>query len=225
MHGLLAVQAGLERRDRTGDGAEIELAQLEALLGLTAAQVIAASTDTPLPMRAGNRHPTSVPHGIYPCAGVDEWIAIAVNDEEWPAFVEAVGRPDLAFDARFATPNGRRVHHFELDAAITAWSSRESSDGAEAALVGAGVRAARVAHASSLHDDEQLRARDFFQAIARPATGTYDYPGWPMRFSFGPPTPHQRPAPTLGQHTDEILEHILGLTNDEIERLRRLGVL
>ena len=220
MHGLLALQAALDHRDRTGEGQVVEMAQLEALVAMTAEQVIAASEGSELPGRHGNRHPTIAPHGIYPCSAPDEWVAVAALDDEWGALTHALGRPDLLADSSLTQPENRHLRHDELDAAISAWTSQRSAQVAEAELARAGVTAAVVATAARLGDDEQLRARAFFQAIDRPATSTYRYPGWPMRFSFGPPTPHAHAAPTLGEHTEELLEQVLHLSPDEIERLR-----
>ena len=223
MHGLLALQAALEQRDRTGAGVAIEMAQLESLLGITAAQVIAASSGVAVPGRIGNRHPELSPHGIYPCAA-GEWVAIAVHDNEWRGLADALGYPTLADDRRLATAAGRRGADDELDGIITGWTAQRSAAEAETSLLLAGVTAGRGALAATLRDDEQLRARKYFQAIHRPATATYHYPGWPMRFSFGPATPHDRPAPTLGEHTDRILREVLGLTPDELRELHEQGV-
>ena len=225
MHGLLGLQAALEHRDRTGRGQVVEMSQLEALLSMTAEQVIAVSSGGEPPGRRGNRHPKNAPHGIYPCSGPDEWIALAVQDDEWEAVAAVIGRADLLSDPTLADPAQRRLRHDELDAAITAWTSQRSAAVAEAGLVAARVTAATVGYAASLRDDEQLRTRDFFQSIDRAATGTYSYPGWPMRFSFGPSHPHARPAPTLGEHTDELLQDVLGLSPVEIERLHREKVI
>ena len=225
MHGLLGLQAALEHRDRTGEGQVVEMSQLEALVTMTAEQVITASLGSEPPGRHGNRHPTIAPHGIYPCSGHDEWIAIAALDDEWKALTELIGRSDLLSDPRLADPEHRRLHHDDLDKSISTWTSHRSVNDAEADLDRAGVTAAPVAYAAHLRDDDQLRERQFFQAIDRPTTATYRYPAWPMRFSFGPSLPHAHAAPTLGEHTDELLEHVLHLSAEEIERLRTAGVI
>ena len=219
MHGLLGLQAALEHRDRTGEGQVVEMSQFEALVSTTADQVIAASCGSHLPGRCGNRHPRFAPHGIYRCEGAEEWIALAVQDDEWEALTDVLERPDFFEDPSLALPRQRRERHDELDAVISAWTSRRPATVAEAQLTRAGVTAAAVARAPALRDDEQLRARGYFQAIDRPATGTYGYPGWPMRFSFGPSRAHAHAAPALGEHTEQLLEHVLRLSPDEISHL------
>jgi crotonobetainyl-CoA:carnitine CoA-transferase CaiB-like acyl-CoA transferase len=96
MHALVALQAALDHRDRTGEGEVIEMSQLEALVAMTAEQSIAASVGFPPPSRLGNRHSSIAPHGIYPCDGDDEWIAIAAGDDEWHALADALDRPTSA---------------------------------------------------------------------------------------------------------------------------------
>jgi crotonobetainyl-CoA:carnitine CoA-transferase CaiB-like acyl-CoA transferase len=225
MHGLLALQAALVHRDRTGEGQVIEMAQLEALTALTADQVIAASGNGELPTRHGNQHPNIAPHGVYPCLGADEWIAIAAQDDEWETLAAEVGRADLLADPELADLATRQAWRHELDASIRVWTSQRSARQAEATLRNCGVTVAAVVDPALLGDDEQLRARGYFQAIDRPATATYRYPGWPMRYSFDPDTPHAHAAPTLGEHTEDLLAHVLGMSGSEIERLSADGVI
>jgi crotonobetainyl-CoA:carnitine CoA-transferase CaiB-like acyl-CoA transferase len=225
MHGLLAVQAALVHRDRTGEGQVIEMAQLEALTALTADQVIAASGEGELPTRHGNQHPNIAPHGIYPCLGADEWIAIAAQDDEWETLAAELGREDLLTDPELGDLAARQARRHELDASIRAWTSQRPARQAEATLRSCGVTVAAVVDPALLGDDEQLRARGYFQAIDRPATATYRYPGWPMRYSFGPDTPHAHAAPTLGEHTEDLLAHVLRMSGSEIERLSADGII
>jgi crotonobetainyl-CoA:carnitine CoA-transferase CaiB-like acyl-CoA transferase len=81
------------------------------------------------------------------------------------------------------------------------------------------VRCAPAVWAADVADDPYLVQDAFFERVDRPATATYAYPRWPMRFSFGPERHHIAPAPTLGQHTDEILGSILGLSDEKIAEL------
>jgi crotonobetainyl-CoA:carnitine CoA-transferase CaiB-like acyl-CoA transferase len=225
MHGLLALQAALVHRDRTGEGQVIEMAQLEALTALTADQVIAASGQGELPTRHGNQHPHIAPHGIYQCLGADEWIAIAAQGDEWEALAVEIGRADLLTEPELADLAVRQTRRHELDASIRAWTSQRPARQAEATLRSCGVTVAAVVNPALLGDDVQLRARGYFQAIDRPATATYQYPGWPMRYSFGPEKPHAHAAPTLGEHTEDLLAHVLRMSGSEIQRLSADGII
>ena len=224
MHALVALQAALEHRDSTGEGEVIEMSQLEALVAMTAEQSIAASVGFPPPSRLGNRHSSIAPHGIYPSARPSEWIAIAAADPEWIPLTDLIDRRDLGADPGLAEPKQRIVRHDELDRAIVAWTTQRSARAAEVELARAGVTAAAVGHAAALLQDEQLRARGYFQPVHRAATSTYSYPGWPMRFSFSPAITHPRAAPTLGEHTEEVLTDVLRMSRESIDRLRAAGV-
>jgi crotonobetainyl-CoA:carnitine CoA-transferase CaiB-like acyl-CoA transferase len=112
-----------------------------------------------------------------------------------------------------------------LDGApLDEWIAARSADEAEATLAAAGVPAAKVASYREVAHDPQLRHRGFFVALDHPVMGTCEYEGLTTRFS-AKPRPLQRPAPTLGQHTDEVLRDLLGLSDGEIARLRSAGAL
>ncbi|MGH9012571.1 MAG: CoA transferase [Acidimicrobiia bacterium] len=105
------------------------------------------------------------------------------------------------------------------------WCVARSPEQAAKELLAEGIPAAAMVPAFATLDDPQLRARAFFQTIDHPVVGEHEYPGWPMRFSLpGPSGWWPGPAPTLGQHNDEVLRE-LGVTDDELDRLRAGGVI
>jgi crotonobetainyl-CoA:carnitine CoA-transferase CaiB-like acyl-CoA transferase len=105
------------------------------------------------------------------------------------------------------------------------WCAARSSEQAAKELLAEGIPAAAMVAAFATLDDPQLRARDFFQAIDHPIVGEHEYPGWPMRFSLpGPSGWWPGPAPTLGQHNEEVLRS-LDVDDNELERLRAEGVI
>jgi crotonobetainyl-CoA:carnitine CoA-transferase CaiB-like acyl-CoA transferase len=206
MHALVGLQAALHQRARTGCGQIIEMAQLEALLGVTGEQIIRASL-----AGAYVEHEThAVVNGFFACAQPDTWIAIEADQRSWPALASVLGRPELVDD----------VHASQsIDEAVAAWSRMQDAAHARAVLEACGVRCAPAVWAADVADDPYLVQDAFFERVDRPATATYAYPRWPMRFSFGPERHHIAPAPTLGQHTDEILGSILGLSDEKIAEL------
>src|SRR5690606_16918048 len=107
--------------------------------------------------RLGNRHRTFAPHGIYPAAGDDRWVAIAAeSDEQWRALVEAAGRPEWAADARFTDNAARKANEDALDAAIAAWTASEDRDALADRLARAGVIAAPILDGLDLAEDQVL---------------------------------------------------------------------
>jgi len=203
MHAVVAVQAALRHRQQTGEGQFIELAQLEVGACLTAEQVIEWSLIGRLLAGEGSRDRRVAHQGVYRCAR-DRWVAVSARDgAERGRLAELVGAGA------------------DLDEGIVAWVAGRTVDDAVVAFRSAGLPAGRVLIAAEMYDDAQLAARGYFQAIEHPVSGVRRYPGWPMRFSFGPPMPHRTSAPTLGQHNQEVL----GLAEADLESLTAQGVI
>jgi crotonobetainyl-CoA:carnitine CoA-transferase CaiB-like acyl-CoA transferase len=171
----------------------------------------------------GNAHPRHAPHAVYPCWGVDRWIAIeAWNDDEWRYLAGAMERADLAADARFATAGSRKLHEVALDAEIAAWTSRRDRDWMVRQLQAAGVRAAPSRDARDLYADRHLRERGAFETVEHPELGPLELVAPPWRIDG---LAHRATAaPRLGEHTVEVLSGLLGLELEEIAHLERQGV-
>lgn len=218
VHAGVGLLAALRHRERTGEGQLIEVAQIEVGAAVTAEAAIQFSMTGDIAPREGNRHRTYA-QGVYPTAGVDDWVALSVRDEsDWTALVEVMGADELRFDARFATTAARHENHDAFDVVVAAWTSTLPADEVAEVLAAHGVPAERVMTADRMYGIPQLDARRFYQEIEHPVTGSSRYPGWPMRFSPGPVGHHRTPPPTLGQHNAEILRHI-GLSSEEITAL------
>jgi crotonobetainyl-CoA:carnitine CoA-transferase CaiB-like acyl-CoA transferase len=128
-------------------------------------------------------------------------------------------RPDLDHAA------GRRAAHDEIDAGLEQWLEGLDLDEATERLLAAGIPAQPLVNPHDLYPNAQLGHRGFFQVMKHPATGETRYPGWPMKFSAWPRALHRRAPPLLGEHNDEVLRDELGLTSEEIERLREAQVI
>ncbi len=209
-----ALCAALLYRRRTGRGRWVEVTQSESLTGLIG--------EPPLPR---NRHRSMAPHGCYPCAGEDRWLAIAVaSDAEFAALCRVVGRPELAADPRFADVVSRYRHQDELDEAISAWTRERTPQEAALALQEAGVAASPVTSAADLTEDPHLRERGFFERTAHAEAGVSEMGGVPWRLSLTPA--HVRlSAPCFAEHNDYVFRHLLGLSAGEVAELERQGVI
>jgi crotonobetainyl-CoA:carnitine CoA-transferase CaiB-like acyl-CoA transferase len=225
--GALAVLAALWHRRRTGAGLAIDLAQQETLASLLGPLLLdAAVHDRPWrPLGNASQEEPAAPHGVYPCAGDDRWIAVTVfDDDAWRRFVRVAGDAEWTRDPRFATRAGRVAHAAALDRHVAAWTQGLHADEAMARLQAAGVAAGRVADAADLcARDPQLAARGHFVDVATPEGRTVrlDGPGFLLADT---PAAVRRPGPLLGEHTDAVLAGILGLGADEIAALRAAGV-
>jgi crotonobetainyl-CoA:carnitine CoA-transferase CaiB-like acyl-CoA transferase len=225
MHAAFAVIAALAERDRSDRGHLIESTMVEAALNVAAELTIERSAHGASLSRRGNRGPVAVPQGLYPCAGDERWLALAVaGDDQWRALRGVLGEPPWAADPQLDTEAGRRLHEDEIDAHVRAWAATEDRDAAVAALVAAGVPAAPVREAQEVPADEQLRHRGFVESYDHLVAGRHEVLGVPFRFASRPGPWHVTAAPTLGQHNDEVLGGLLGLTAGELAELRAAGV-
>jgi benzylsuccinate CoA-transferase BbsF subunit len=208
------VAAALWHRRRTGGVARVDFSMIEAMLWTMAEPLLATQLGPP-PQPLGNHSDRYAPHGVYRCAGDDDWISIAVTSaEEWRRLCAVV--PALRPMAGLAFRE-RAEHRAEINDALAAWLRPQSADRAARELVSAGIAAAALATSRDLVDSEHLRAREFWEP-----NDTGVLPGLPWHASFGR-TPGA--APELGAETGPVLREVLGLSSDEIAALRRSGAL
>jgi len=173
-------------------------------------------------LRIGNRHPVWSPHGVYPCQGHDQWVAIAArNEEEWQAVCQSMGLPELAFDPRFADPIERRLHQEELDEIIAAWTSEKTSYQVMNDLQDAGAPAGAVLTAKQALTDPQYVDRGFFETVHNPPEAGLrpkGYVGRGWKFSRSE-AGIRGPAPRLGEANGHILGELLGIDQAKLKSL------
>lgn len=216
-----ALMVALLHQQRTGQGQNINLSQVECMLPFVAGPLIEQSALGRVGPRMGNRHPVHVPHGAFRCAGTDHWLVIAVrSDAEWQALCGVIGREDLAG----LNAGERRAREDALDIAITAWTRQQVDDDAMRILQSAGVAAGVARLPGVLDQDPHLQARGFWHRLDRPFIGLHwqSSPAW-REGKLGSKVRHM--APTLGQHNREILCGMLGLSEADLERLARAEII
>src|SRR5262249_17068535 len=178
--------------------------------------------------RLGNRSRHEAPHGVFRCAdedGRERWIAIAVHDDtDWQRLVQALGRPEWALDPALASAAGRLAAADALEGGRQEGTAAPHAGPLAASLQAAGVDAAPVADLADLHADPQLAHRGHFRRVDHPVLGSHPAETHAIRFSAMEPR-LRAPAPRLGEHTEAVLHDLLGMSAEEIGRLRGLGVL
>ncbi|MCK1674993.1 CoA transferase [Bradyrhizobium sp. 150] len=225
LNGCAAVLVALVHARNTGQGQFIDLAQVECMMPFAAPWITIQSIDGTLPKRYGNRHPQFVPHGCFRCAGEDNWIVVAVTDEQmWRRLAILIGRPDWARDVSLQSADARRNIEELIETVIEDWSVDRLADQAMAELQSAKVAAGVARLPSDLLKDQHLKSRDFLQEVERAFVGLHPQPSMPIREGAGP-YPIRSGAPTLGQHNGDILSNLLGLSVAEIERLASEGII
>ncbi|MER6692175.1 CaiB/BaiF CoA-transferase family protein [Streptomyces minutiscleroticus] len=207
-----------------GRGGHVDLSQLEAMaaaMGPAALEpVLGTGAPDPRTAEHPNRSPHAVPHGVYPVAGDDRWVAVSVTDEaQWQALTRLVDLPcaDGGLD-------DRRASEDEIDAALAVWTRRQDGRTLAELLQSQGVAAAVVATGQDLVEaDEQLAARGFYPVLDHPLTGPVRHEGIVARLA-ATPGGLNRPAPLLGEHTHDVLRELLGLSDEQLAALAAGGV-
>jgi len=235
IHGAFAILAALFHRAKTGQGQYLDMSQWESSMVVLPEGIMDYTMNRHEPERLGNTDPMMSPHGIFKCidrperiAGtvIDQWIAIVCADDvDWGRLARAIERPELADDPKFATLPARKANEDDLEAAITAWTSTRRAADAERLLQRAGIAAAVVADNKYLADEDlHIKDRDYFVYREHPEVGKRQHCGMPWQMSRTE-TKVRAAAPTIGQHTDEILTGLLGYDADQLAKLRAQGAL
>lgn len=176
------------------------------------------------PTRSGSHHSFVVPNGIY--EGADGHVVIlAVTQDMWLRLVRAIGRPELADDPRFRRGEDRNANRASLTALIEDWlKQQESIRTACARLQAERVPCAPVLSVAEAVAEPHLIGRGTVREVADPTVGRFQIPGIPLRFSESSVAPPRR-APYLGEHNEEVLTGMLGLTSGAVRELEAAGVL
>jgi len=220
---LLAIAAALDHRRRTGQGIYLDAAQLESSVQFVAPILLDYQANDHISGRTGNRDERGAPHGVYPCRGTEEWIAISVMSEgEWRGFCRAVGQPSWTRSAEFACFSARKENEERLDQRVAAWTATQVAREAMEILQAEGVPAGVANSGRDLGEDPQLRHDRYYARISHPEMGEVDYTPHSITFSNSPQ--QIRRSPCLGEHTEQICREILGLSEEAFDRLKGEGV-
>ncbi len=225
MYASVAILAALRARDRDGLGQFLDLSLVDSTVSWLVNQGLNYLTSGVAPKRAGNAHPNIVPYQVFSAA--DGHLILAVgNDSQFRRFCELAGAPELADDPRYSTNSARVAHREELVARVEALLAVRPRAYWLEGLERVGVPCGPVNTLDQVFADPQVRHRGMQVQVPHPLAGSghVDLIGSPLRFSRTPVTLRRAP-PTLGQHTDEVLEELLGMDADERARLRREGVI
>jgi len=226
VHAAFAVTAALCFTDRTGVGQLLELPMIETVLNVTAIQPMEAEVFGVTLSRRGNRGHGWAVQNLYRCAGDDDWVAVTVRtDDQWQALVDVVGRPAWTDDDRYGTVAGRQAHADQIDRQLQHWFAGRDLLGAVNDLAAAGIPVAPVVSPSLVTENDQLNDRGFLETLEHPRTGSGRYPRPPFAPLDGQRAWLMRPPPTLGEHNDEVLRDMCGLTDQELARLASAGVI
>jgi crotonobetainyl-CoA:carnitine CoA-transferase CaiB-like acyl-CoA transferase len=228
----LAMLSALFHRERTGEGQWIDASQTEVGLFIMGTSVLDWSANGRIWSRFGNRSPykPAAPHGAYPCAGEDRWLAIACFTEtEWRSLTEVAGHPEWAKDSRFATLAQRLAHHDALDALVGEWTRSHDEYVLMMALQRAGVPAGVCQTAGDRCErDPQLKALEWLTEVTGTKIGRWPIAEVPVKMSESPAYIGgriDRGAPCYGEDNHYVYGELLGMSAQEIAALAAEGVI
>ena len=223
-YSTIAILAALRHRDATGQGQHIDMALLDTQVAWLANLGQSYLTSGEVPPRLGNAHAAVVPYQVFKTA--DGHIVLAIgNDGQYRRFCEFAGAPGLADDPRFATNSARIINRAVLVPEIAAIVARHPSAYWIAKLEPLGVPCGPINTLDQVFADPQVQARGMTVDLPHPAAG-----GKPTRLIASPiklsetPVEYRRAPPTLGEHTAEVLQELLGLGESEVRALRERGI-
>ena len=221
----IAALAALVARERSGRGARVALSQAEAILAQLAEPLAREVLSPGAAGSIGSAGTEGAPWGVYPCDGDDEWCVITVrDDEDWRRLRRALAEPAWAADPELEREPNRMRRRAEVDAHLAQWTRRHSPRAVTEILQAAGVPAAFMQRGDEYERDPQLLARDFFAALKQPGLEPRTIERAPFH-SERIPDPQPAPAPALGEQTREVCMELLGMGEDQIERLIAAGAL
>ncbi|RDK05966.1 CaiB/BaiF CoA transferase family protein [Cupriavidus lacunae] len=223
MYATTAILAALEHRHVSGAGQYIDMALLDCVVTINSYQAINYFLSGKVPQRMGNAHSNMVPYQVFRCKEGDVIVAVG-NDSQYRAFCEVIGRPELGRDERFASAGQRNRNREALIPQVAeAMLARTMTDWVER-MEAANVPCGPIYNMEQVFEDPQVRHREM--QVSLPHGAGVQAPGLanPIRLS-GTPVRYERAAPTLGEHTDDILRDRLGYDAARIAALRESGVL
>ena len=222
-----SIVSALFDRARTGKGRRLQVAMQDSVMHYSRGGFITqARTGKAAPRRPAANNP---PGGIFRCKpeGPNDYVYLLTsraNPEHWPRLLKLIGREDLIGDPRYDTPDGRLQHEAEVDELVAGWTRQRTKHEAMQQLSAVGVPAGAVLDTNELVGEPSFYERGMMQTMVYGEQGErrMAMPTWPVRFD-GVPS-EVKPAPLLGQHTEEVLADWLGLDAAAVAGLRADGI-
>ncbi len=224
MHAVMGITMALHARERTGRGQVVDAALYESVLAVMENLVTEYDLTGYARERSGSILPGIAPSNVYPCAG-DEMILIGGNgDTVYARLCETMGKPELAADPRFVDHAARGRNQQELDVIISDWTRGWALSDLLALLEAKGIPSGRIFTAPDMLEHEQFVAREAIVETPHPVFGKVKMQNAFPKLSETPGKVRW-PGPDLGQHTEEVLSGVLGLSSQRIGELRSKGVI
>ena len=226
LSGLFAVigtLTALYNREKTGVGQKVDVAMLDCQVAILENAISRYEVNGVAPGPIGNRHPSITPFEAFKAK--DGYVIIAVgNDRLWKKFCDLIYRPELIEDERFVSNAKRTENQKQLKAILDTIFPDKTVDEWLEAIDGAGIPCGPINTVDRVMKDPQVLAREMIVEVDHPVAGKFKMPGLPIKLSETPGA-IEMPAPLLGQHTEELLHELLGLSKEDVAKLKEEGAL
>jgi len=225
VHAFSAIGYALFHRLRTGVGQWLDISMIDSIFHMLEIPIQGTTLGQGkyVPWRMGAHHALVTPFGVF--KGPTGYLVVLAVQSQWKGLCEAMQRPDLEHDPRFATGAARAEHQQQLIPIIEAWlMTFKDNDTILDLLDRHRVPSAPVLSPADAIDHPYFRARGTVRTIEDPFLGEFSIPGFPLRFSAQPELPDLR-APVLGEHNVAVLGDLLGYGETRIAELAQSGVL
>ncbi|MCT4633183.1 MAG: CoA transferase [Firmicutes bacterium] len=219
----IGILAALQTRNTQGVGQKVDVAMLDCQVAILENAIARYVVSGDVPAPAGNRHSSIVPFEPFETANGEIMIA-AGNDNLYKKYCAAMGRPELAEDERFVTNPLRSDNYAELRPILGEAMKAKTTEEWQTIMDDAGVPNGPINTVDKVISNEQVNAREMIQEVEHPIAGKLKMPGVPIKMSETPGSIRTH-APLLGQHTNEVLSSMLGLSEEEIKELKDTKVL
>jgi len=219
----VGILTALYNREKTGKGQKIDVAMLDCQVAILENAIARYLVSGEIPKPIGNRHPSITPFETFDTK--DDKIMIAIgNDRLWAKFCSMVGREELINDERFVTNQLRTKNHKEIKEVVSEILKAETADYWLERFDKEDIPATRINTIDKVVSNPQVLARDMIVSVDHPVVGDFKMAGIPVKLSETPGE-IRKPAPVLGEDTEDVLANVLGYSKDEIEQLREKGVI
>lgn len=219
----IGVLAALTNRNKSGEGQKVDVAMLDCQVAILENAIARYVVTNEPPKPAGNRHTSIVPFEPFDTSDGEIMIAVG-NDNIWSRFCKVTGLEDLIEDERFSV-NPKRNENYDILRPLIAEKIETKTTGQwQVIFDDAGVPNGPINFMDKVLEDPQVIARDMIVEVEHPVAGHLKMPGIPIKMSETPGA-ILKPAPMLGQHSEEILKEVAGLSDEQIEKLKELSII
>ena len=223
VHAAFAMMTALWYREKTGVGQYIDVSMQETMVSILEGGIVRWTIGKELLTPLGSMNPHEAPMAAFRCK--DGYIIIGtVGDEHWQRFCRAINRPDWAADPGYRTKRPRWEKKYILQEEIEKWTSQRTVKEVGEIMDRERVANSPILNIQQVADDPHLNARGYFVEVEHPIIGKAKIPGIPFQLSETPGEV-ERPSPLVGEHNELILGKYLGISWEEVKKLKEEGVI